>query len=597
MLTESGGNYMINRFKNNLKHTKRGSSLSTIFTVSLLLSTIIFAGCIEIKPFLLDDSDLNILTTTGGVEYVVTPEYFFENLSDWPYEAKYVEIDGLRQAYAEAGPADGEVVLLLHGQPSWSYLYRKMIPILSDAGFRVIAMDHLGMGRSDKPIDLEYHSYDNHVYRLEQFIEILELENITTFVQDWGSLIGLDVIGNNPDLFARVFVGDGGLFPIPEGFIPFPLPQDPEEQNDSMNKFHNLITKMPVQQPKFYTKRGGEPRLIFRIKKLIDGNQNESYFTNWILYSRNHEDFRASTILEAMTYFPLTDEEIDAYNAPFPARICMAAPRTFPGLANELGGKHQSAIEGLANFTKPFLTIWASNDPGNLGSIEVQNFLINLVPGAANQPHTRLTQASHFLQDDQGEEIARQMVEYMNGSKKVGYELIDLLHKEVWATGDFTAEEYDTFSPPLLWIKNDPRVMMADTAEFLQSPGTNNPGEFTYIWKFEKLFLKVVQLIKMNKPADSEGFIRQTELEKYHLLTYNSGRNISILENPNGERFIEVSRSVNRSSETFTIPEGWTLTTQELQTELQVELTGNVIVLRTDNEDSYQGPLPDTIDL
>jgi hypothetical protein len=300
-------------------------------------------------------------------------------------------------------------------------------------------------------------------------------------------------------------------------------------------------------------------------------------------------------MLEAITYFPLTEEELDAYNAPFPARICMAAPRTFPGLANELGGKHQSAIDGLANFTKPFLTIWASNDPGNLGSMEVQQFLINLVPGAANQPHTRLPQASHFLQDDQGDKIARLMVEFMNGSKRIGYELIDLLHKEVWATSHFTAEEYDAFSPPLLWIKNDPRIMMADKAEFLQSPGCKESGEFTYIWKFEKFFLKVVQLVKMNKPADTEGLIRITELEKYHLLTYYSSRNVSILENPDGERFIEVSRSVNRPSDTFTLPDDWTLTTQVLQEELQLELTGIVSVLRTDNEDSFQGPLPDGI--
>ena len=585
---------MIDRVKNIL-HNKNGkSSISAVFAISLLLITILFTGCIEIKPFPLDDSDLEILTTSSGVEFVRTPDSFFEDFPDWPYEAKYVEIDELRQAYAEAGPVDGEVVLLLHGQPSWSYLYRKMIPVLSDAGYRVIAMDHLGMGRSDKPIDLDYHSYDNHVYRLEQFIEILELENITTFVQDWGSLIGLDVIGNNPDLFARVVVGDGCLFPIPEGFIPFPLPEDPEEQTKAMNKFHSLITKIPAQQPNFYNKRG-EPKLIFRIKNIFDRNQNKSYFTNWILYSRNHEDFRASTMLEAITYFPLTEEELDAYNAPFPARICMAAPRTFPGLANELGGKHQTAIDGLANFTKPFLTIWASNDPGNLGSMEVQQFLINLVPGAANQPHTRLPQASHFLQDDQGDKIARLMVEFMNGSKRIGYELINLLTKEVLATSHFTSEEYDAFSPPLLWIKNDPRIMMADEAEFLQSPGCNDPGQFTYMWRFDKFFLKVVQLIKMNKPADSEGLIIKTTLEKYHLLTYYSGRNVSILQNPIGERFIEVSRSVNRSSDTFTIPEGWTLTTHELQTELQVELSGIVSVLRTDNEDSFQGPLPDGI--
>jgi pimeloyl-ACP methyl ester carboxylesterase len=118
-------------------------------------------------------------------------------------------IDGLRQAYVDVGDKDAEPILLLHGQPSWSYLYRHMIPVLADAGYRVIAMDHLGMGRSDKPIDLEYHSYANHVYRLERFVQELELTNITAFVQDWGSLIGLNVVGNHPERFARVVVGDG----------------------------------------------------------------------------------------------------------------------------------------------------------------------------------------------------------------------------------------------------------------------------------------------------------------------------------------------------------------------------------------------------
>jgi pimeloyl-ACP methyl ester carboxylesterase len=380
--------------------------------ILLLISiTILFTGCIEIKEFPLDDSDMDILSTSSGVEFVRTPDSFFQDLPDWPYDVKYIEIDGLRQAYAESGPVDGEVVLLLHGQPSWSYLYRKMIPVLSDAGYRVISMDHLGMGRSDKPIDLEHHSYDNHVYRLEQFIEILELENITTFVHDWGSLIGLNVIGNHPELFARVVVGDGALPPIPEGVIPFPLPEDPEEQNKSMKRFHRRMTLMPAQQPEFYNKRG-ELRIILKILNILNGN----YFTNWILYSRNHEDFRASTILEAMTYFPLTEEERDAYDAPFPARISMAAPRTFPGLANELGGKTQSAIDGLGNFTKPFLTIWAGNDPGQLGSKKAQQFLIDLVPGAANQLHTRLPKASHFLQDDQGAEIAHLMVEFIKSN-------------------------------------------------------------------------------------------------------------------------------------------------------------------------------------
>ena len=106
-----------------------------------------------------DISKIDTLTTINGVQFVRTPDEFFQSLPDWPYVYQYVEIDGLRQAYAEAGPAGGEVVLLLHGQPSWSYLYRTMIPVLADAGYRVIAMDHLGMGRSDKPIDISEYSY------------------------------------------------------------------------------------------------------------------------------------------------------------------------------------------------------------------------------------------------------------------------------------------------------------------------------------------------------------------------------------------------------------------------------------------------------
>jgi hypothetical protein len=185
------------------------------------------------------------------------------------------------------------------------------------------------------------------------------------------------------------------------------------------------------------------------------------------------------------------------------------------------------------------------------------------------------------------------MVDFMKGGKRAGYELINLLTKEVWLTTDFTEEEYDLFSPPFFWIKNDPRIGMSNQAEFLRSPGCDEDGQFTYLQKFDKRFMKVVQLITMNKPADNEGLISMTELEKYHLLTYSSGSNISILESPSGERFIEVSRSVNRSSDTFTLPEGWSLTSQLLQTDIQVELSGIVSVLRTDNEDSFQGPLPD----
>jgi len=366
--------------------------------VAFGIAAVMLVGCSSIPEFPAQDADFEVMTTPDGIAFVRVPDSYFEDLPDWPYEAKYVEIDGLRQAYIDEGTGEsGETVLLLHGQPSWSYLYRKMIPWLVDEGHRVIATDHLGMGRSDKPIDVDYHSYLNHTYRLEQFITELRLEEITLFVQDWGSLIGLYVVGTNPDGFARVVVGDGALPVFAEGEIPFPPPEDEQAAQDAMNRNFRMI---PAQQPEFYDSAGN---LRF------SGTENSGYFGNWILYARYDERFRASEVIEAMTYYPLSRAEESAYDAPFPARIAMAGPRSFPGLANTLGGVTQEAWEGLGSFHKPFLTIWAANDPGQLGRVEAQQILIDHVPGAEGQPHARLPKASHFLQDDQGEEIARRL--------------------------------------------------------------------------------------------------------------------------------------------------------------------------------------------
>ena len=163
------------------------------------------------QPLPACDDEPAILRTAGGVEFVRTPDSCFASLADWPWAPRYVELDGLRQAYIDEGAGDGPVVLLLHGQPSWSYLYRKMIPVLVDAGFRVVAMDHLGLGRSDKPVDIESYSYLGHNDRLLRFIQALGLEDITLFAQDWGSVIGLRVAGLNPDLFARIAIGNGRM--------------------------------------------------------------------------------------------------------------------------------------------------------------------------------------------------------------------------------------------------------------------------------------------------------------------------------------------------------------------------------------------------
>ena len=198
------------------------------------------------------DAEPEVMTTEAGVAFVRTPNACFEGLPDWDYEPQYVEIDGLRQAYVDVGSGEsGETILLLHGQPSWSYLYRKMIPVLVDAGHRVIAMDHLGMGRSDKPIDPDHYTYLEHVERLEAFILELELDQVdlTAFVQDWGSLIGLYVVGTHPDWFDRVVVGNGFLPVFEEGTVPAELPDRPRV---TRQVFHTNIANAPDQQEPLY---------------------------------------------------------------------------------------------------------------------------------------------------------------------------------------------------------------------------------------------------------------------------------------------------------------------------------------------------------
>ncbi|MEM1125813.1 MAG: haloalkane dehalogenase [Bacteroidota bacterium] len=381
------------------------SSASFIVLVGALF-VLILAGCSSSSA--LDDDEepenpaAEILTTAEGVEYVRTPDEHFANLPGFPYTAQYVEIDGLRQAYVEAGPADGEVVLLLHGQPSWSYLYRKMIPVLAEAGHRVIAMDHVGMGQSDKPIDIDYYSYLGHIDRLERFIQALGLQDITMFVQDWGSLIGLHVAGTHPEWFARLAVGDGMLPVIPAGVVPFPPVQNPDELDASLTA---PFLGIPPQQPAFYD--GCEP---------LGGG--EGFFGDWMAYAMKSPTFTAGEVLEALTFFDLPDEEEAAYDAPFPSRLYMAGPRTFPSLINDVPGQNDDAWAGLGSYEKPFITIWATNDPGNLGGCEVQQALIDHVPGAEAQAHVRLPESSHFLQDDQGEEIAQRLNAFIDANPR-----------------------------------------------------------------------------------------------------------------------------------------------------------------------------------
>ncbi|MEL7045159.1 MAG: haloalkane dehalogenase [Pseudomonadota bacterium] len=540
------------------------------------------------------DAPVERMLASSGIEFVRTPDSCFENLVDFPYESQYVEIDGLRQAYVEDGPGDGEVVLLLHGQPSWSYLYRKMIPVLADGGYRVITMDHLGTGRSDKPTSIDDYTYAVHSDRLERFITSLGLSDINLFVQDWGSLIGLKVAGENPEWFASIAVGDGALPSVPEGVEVFPTVENPNEVINIPSPFEGI----PDQQEPFYD----------GCDLLFDPPEG-SGFGSWMEYAMKSESFHASEVLEANTWFPLSDAEEAAYDAPFPAREYMAGIRKFPSIVNELGGQTEDAIAGLAQFEKPFITIWASNDAGNLGSCEAQQFFIDLVPGAAGQEHTRLPEASHFLQDDQGEEIARRLVDFMEnpapapssdpgseiaGEPVLGFELFQTVSEEetiVWVNTTMSQEEFDALELPEGWRKNVTRESSTAGGEFSRSPGAEADGPLTQAEWFGYSWQHNATVLESGFSLDDQRLLNAGYVAKYHTVTYDAGTPIYVLLSPEGEQYIRVTRDPARSSDEPNIPNDWRLVEQVLTAPLTVSLPNPTLNIRTDNQDSFQGPV------
>jgi haloalkane dehalogenase len=296
------------------------------------------------------------------MEFLRTPDERFQNLPGYHFDPRYLEIDGLRMHYVDEGSFTGETVLLLHGEPSWSYLYRKMIPILVTAGHRAIAPDLFGFGRSDKPANQSDYSYQFHVDAITIFIEKLDLQNITLVGQDWGGLIGLRVAAENPERFSRIIAANTFL---PTGDTP------PSEA-----------------------------------------------FLKWREYSQSVEEFHTGGIIKGAVVNKPSEEILAAYDAPFPNESYKAGARAFPLLvpitpddpASEL---NRQAWEVLKNWTKPFLTAFSDSDPVTRGG---DRAFQKLVPGTQNQPHTTIVGAGHFLQEDKGEELAEIVVEFINNT-------------------------------------------------------------------------------------------------------------------------------------------------------------------------------------
>ena len=293
------------------------------------------------------------------VRVLRTPDHCFEALPDFPYAPHYTEVGGLRIAHIDEGPRTAPPVLLMHGEPTWSFLYRHFIPVLVAAGHRVVVPDLVGCGRSDKPARQSDYSYARHVAWMNAWLVANDLRDITLFCQDWGSLIGLRMATTHPDRFARLIVGNGGL-PTGEGRVP-------------------------------------------------------RAFALWKNFARWSPWFPIGRIVNSGCVRDLSPAELAAYNAPFPSRAYTAAVRSFPGFVpvspqDPERAANVAAWQVLQQWHKPFLTLFSSRDPITRG---LERVFQQRVPGAAGQAHEIVRKAGHFLQEDCGPELAQRIAAYI----------------------------------------------------------------------------------------------------------------------------------------------------------------------------------------
>jgi haloalkane dehalogenase len=301
----------------------------------------------------------------GTMETLRTPEDRFHALPGFPFEPRYVEVpapDGapLRMAYLDEGPRSGAPVLLLHGEPTWSLLYRNILPVLVRAGLRVVAPDLVGFGRSDKPVRREDYTYQRQVDWTRAFADRLGLDGIRLLCHDWGGLIGLRMVGEQPERFARVLATNTGL---PTG------------------------DRAPVEA-----------------------------FRAWRTYVQQVPNLSPGEVVAKYNVKPLPADVAAAYDAPFPDESYKAGARQFPLLVpiapdDPASDANRRAWESLSRFARPLLTVFGDSDPFTLG---VDRVLQKKIPGAAGQPHATL-HAGHFIQEDAPQELATRAASFFAG--------------------------------------------------------------------------------------------------------------------------------------------------------------------------------------
>lgn len=310
-----------------------------------------------------------------------TPDDRFAALPDYPFAPGYVDVQArgmnpLRMHYVDAGPSDAPVVVLLHGQPTWSYLYRHVIGVLCGAGLRVIAPDNIGYGRSDKPTDPTAYTFKRHVDWIHSAITRLDLTDITLVVQDWGGPIGLSVLAREPDRFARVLATNTILHTCDPGLA------------GKLEWPHHAA---------------GDGQVVLQ-ETLLD----------YVAYYQRSPELVPSFFLEAVAG-PLSPDVRAAYDAPFPDRSFTAGLRQMTALIpltrNDPGaviGRETMTV--LGEWRRPFLTAYSDGDPATRGWDKV---FAEHVPGAKGHPHTTVTGAGHFIQEQRGHELGRIITEFV----------------------------------------------------------------------------------------------------------------------------------------------------------------------------------------
>lgn len=324
-----------------------------------------------------------------------TPDSRFENLSGYDFAPHYADVtadDGtaMRLHYLDEGPRDGAIILCMHGQPSWSYLYRKMVPLLVDSGFRVIAPDLIGFGKSDKPSDIDDYTYQSHVDWMNQWFRALDISDVTLMCQDWGGLIGLRVVADNVDRFARLVIANTGL-PSSKTITP--------EMSEMMG---NLYPTIPV------------PNAAMVQEQFSSGSPGAFLF--WVKYAAESPDFSVGEVFGILS--GIEDQAVlDGYIAPHPDDTYIAGARKFPSLVPILP-HHQpdreandKAWEVLEKFEKPVLTAFSDSDPVTKGG---ETAFQERIPGAKGVEHVTIKGGGHFLQEDCPEQLSEAIINFVN---------------------------------------------------------------------------------------------------------------------------------------------------------------------------------------